>query len=116
MHQPQETQIDSPPNPQPRKAEQKIRGNLAATLDPHLRPRRSSAPIGRPKGARNYEWTPEIDRLLAALCAERAPAAKRTVGRAILRGRAATSVPSSDSLRKAVEHRMATLGISTAAK
>jgi hypothetical protein len=116
MHQPQETQVKGPPNPQPPKTRSKTRGNLAATLDPQLRPRRSGGRIGRPKGARNYEWTPEIDRLLAELCAERAPAAKRTVGRAILRARGTTSVPTPDSLRKAVEHRMATLGIPTPAK
>lgn len=115
MHQPQVTQEEGPPNTQ-LKAGSKTRGNLAATLDPLLRPRRSAGPIGRPKGSRNYEWTPEIDRLLAELCAERAPAAKRSVGRAIQQTRASASLPSRDSLRKAVEYRMAKLGISTAEK
>src|SRR5580700_1003769 len=99
MHQPQEIQIKGRPNPQSPKTGSKTRGNLAATLDPQLRPRRSAAPVGRPKGARNYEWTPEIDQLLADLCAERATAAKRTVGRAILHARGTTSVPTPDSLR-----------------
>jgi hypothetical protein len=108
MHQPSETLIKGPLSPHPLKTASKTRGNLAATLDPQLRPRRSAGAIGRPKGARNYEWTPEIDRLLAELCAERAPSAKRTVGRPIVGARGVTSVPTPDSLRKAVEHRMAT--------
>ena len=81
MHQPPETQTKGRTNPPQPKTGSKTRGNLAATLDPQLRPRRLASPIGRPKGARNYEWTPEIDRLLAQLCAERAPAAKRTVAK-----------------------------------
>lgn len=40
----------------------KQRGNLAATLDPLLEPRHSAGQPGRPKGASNYEWTPETDR------------------------------------------------------
>ena len=111
MQQPQVTHGEISP-----KTGSKTRGNLAATLDPLLRPRRSAGPIGRPKGARNYEWTPEIDRLLAELCAERAPAAKRSVGRAIQQTRASASLPSQDSLRKAVEYRMAKLGISATGK
>lgn len=91
-----------------------MRGNLAATLDPQLQPRRSTRQVGRPKGAPNYEWTPEVDRLLAELCANGAPGVKRTVGRTILQARGATSVPTPDSLRKAVERRMAKLGISAA--
>jgi len=94
------------------KSENKARGNLAATLDPLLRPRRPAGRLGRPKGARNYEWTPETDQLLLEMCKKQVPAAKRTVARAIQRARPAATAPSPDSLRKAVEHRMAKLGIS----
>src|ERR1035438_460022 len=70
---------DSQPNHAPKK-----RGNLAATLDPLLQPRRSAGQPGRPKGVSNYEWTPETDRLLADLCAKRGAAtAKRIMGRKI---------------------------------
>jgi hypothetical protein len=115
MHPPQEPQASSQPSPEPSKAGSKTRGNLAATLDPQLRPRRSAGQIGRPKGSRNFDWTLEIDRLLTELCAEQSPAAKRIVGKALVQARKGASVPSADSIRKAVERRMATLGISTAA-
>lgn len=115
MHPPQESQARSQLTPGPSKAGSKTRGNLAATLDPQLRPRRSAGQIGRPKGSRNFDWTPEIDRLLTELCADQSPAAKRIVGKALVQARSGASVPSADSLRKAVERRMATLGISTAA-
>jgi len=98
------------------KSENKARGNLAATLDPLLRPRRPAGRLGRPKGARNYEWTPETDQLLLEMCKKQVPAAKRTVARAIQRARPAATAPSPDSLRKAVEHRMAKLGISPGEK
>jgi len=111
MHPPQESQAGSQES---LKSRSKTRGNLAATLDPQLRPRRSPGQIGRPKGSPNFEWTPEIDRLLVELCAERSAAAKRVVGKALLQARRATSVPSADSIRKAVERRIATLGIATA--
>jgi hypothetical protein len=95
----------------------KKRGNLAATLDPLLKPRRGAGRPGRPKGASNYEWTPEADRLLAELCATRGAAkAKRIVGRKIQEGRPTEPGPNPDSLRKAVEYRMAKLGISAAEK
>jgi len=110
MHPPQESQAGSQES---LKSRSKTRGNLAATLDPQLRPRRSPGQIGRPKGSPNFEWTPEIDRLLVELCAERSAAAKRVVGKALLQARRATSVPSADSIRKAVERRIATLGIVT---
>ena len=99
---------DNQPNHVPKK-----RGNLAATLDPLLEPRRSAGQPGRPRGAPNYEWTPETDSLLAVLCEKRGAArAKRIIGRKILEGRPADSAPSTDSVRKAVEYRMAKLGIS----
>jgi len=99
------------------KHETKKRGNLAATLDPQLNPRRPAGRPGRPKGAVNYEWTPETDKLLVELCATRGvAAAKRTIGRKILEGRSAQAEPRPDSVRKAVENRMAKLGLSTGQK
>jgi hypothetical protein len=95
----------------------KKRGNLAATLDPLLKPRRGAKRLGRPNGSSNYEWTPEADKLLADLCAKRGAAkAKRIIGRKILELRPAASTPSPDSVRKTVEYRMAKLGISGAEK
>ena len=115
MHPPQETQASSQPNLKAPIAGSKTRGNLAATLDPQLRPRRLPGQIGRPKGSRNFDWTPETDRLLAELCAQGSSTAKRIVGKALVQARkvaSISSVPSGDSVRKAVERRMAILGIS----
>jgi hypothetical protein len=90
----------------------KKRGNLAATLDPLLEPRLPAGRPGRPKGSGNYEWTPEADRLLMDLCAKWGAAkAKRIMGRKIQECRPAEAAPKPDSVRKAVEHRMAKLGI-----
>ena len=113
MHPPQETEIEGAPKRQPLKTASKTRGNLAATLDPQLQPRRSAGRVGRPGGAQNYEWTPETDRMLADQCGKGLPTAKRTVARAIQRARSAASAATPDSLRKAVEYRMKKLGIST---
>ena len=94
--------------------EPKKRGNLAATLDPLLQPRLAAGQPGRPKGASNYEWTPETDSLLVELCAKWGAAkAKRIIGRRIQDCRSTEAVPRPDSVRKAVEHRMAKLGIAT---
>jgi len=66
------------------------------------------------QGVRNYEWTPETDTLLADLCAKRGAAtAKRIMGRKIQEGRLTKSAPRPDSVRKAVEYRMAKLEIPT---
>jgi hypothetical protein len=93
---------------------QKKRGSLAATLDPLLDPRLSPGRAGRPKGVGNYEWTPEIDNLLRELCATRGPAkAKYVIGKKIQESRPDGIEPRPDSVRKAVEYRMAKLGIST---
>jgi hypothetical protein len=90
----------------------KRRGNLAATLDPLLQPRVATGRPGRPKGTPNYEWTPEIDRLLTELCAKSGAAkAKRLVGRKLLENRPPDSKPRWDSVRKAVEHRIGRLGL-----
>ena len=95
----------------------KKRGNLAATLDPLLQPRLPAGQPGRPKGASNYEWTPETDSLLVELCAKWGAAkAKRIMGRRIQDFRPTEAVPRPDSVRKAVEHRMAKLGIATGQK
>jgi hypothetical protein len=105
---PNSTANGSPPDHAPKK-----RGNLAMTLDPLLEPRLSSGQPGRPKGSRNYEWNPEADKLLVELCAKWGAAkAKRIMGQRIQGCRSADAVPRPDSVRKAVEHRMAKLGIS----
>jgi hypothetical protein len=97
--------------------EPKKRGNLAATLDPLLQPRLAAGQPGRPKGASNYEWTPETDNLLVELCAKWGAAkAKRIIGRRIQDCRSTEAAPRPDSVRKAVEHRMAKLGIATGQK
>jgi hypothetical protein len=98
---------DSTSNHAPKK-----RGNLAATLDQDLEPRLSPGQPGRRKGTSNYEWTPETDKLLTELCAKCGVAkAKRLVGRRIQEERPTAAAPRPDSVRKAVERRMAKLGI-----
>jgi hypothetical protein len=90
----------------------KKRGDLAATLDRDLEPRRSPGQSGRPKGTGNYEWSPETDKLLIELSAKCGAAkAKRIIGRRIQEDRPTEAVPRPDSVRKAVELRMAKLGI-----
>ena len=92
----------------------KKRGNLGATLDPLLEPRLAVGHPGRPKGARNYIWTPEADKLLAETCSKWGPAkAKRIVGLKIQESRQVETQPRSDSVRKAVERRIAQLGLVT---
>ena len=64
-------------------------------------------------GVSRYEWTPETDKLLVDLCAKRGAAtAKRIIGRKIQEGRETATAPNKDSIRKAVEYRMAKMGIS----
>jgi hypothetical protein len=95
----------------------KKRGNLAATLDQVLEPRRPPGKPGRPKGTSNYEWTPETDRVLAELCARSGTTkAIRLVGRRIQEARPTGAAPRPDSVRKAVERRMAKLGINAGQK
>jgi hypothetical protein len=108
--------LNTRPSRQAPRSGTKIRGNLAVTLDPLLRPRRSAGAIGRPKGARNYEWTPELDQMLVDMSKKRGPAAKRTVARALQHTRPTAVSPTPDSLRKAMEYRMAKLGISSGEK
>ena len=98
---------DSTSNHPPKK-----RGNLSATLDQELEARLPPGQPGRPKGTTNYEWTPETDKLLVELCARSGTTkAKRLVGRRIQEDRPAGAAPRPDSVRKAVERRMAKLGI-----
>jgi len=95
----------------------KKRGNLAVTLDPLLEPRLATGKPGRPKGVRNYEWTPESDKLLMELCAKWSAAkAKRLMGLRIQESRSAEAAPRPDSVRKVVERRIARLGISAGQK
>jgi len=102
MHVQEGTQVerssadDSQPNHAPKK-----RGNLAATLDPLLEPRRSAGQPGRPKGVRNTNGLPETDKFLADLCAKRGAAtAKRIMGRRIQEGRPTKAAPRPDSVRQ----------------
>ena len=95
----------------------KKRGSLATTLDQQLEPRLPPGKPGRPKGASNYEWTPETDRLLFELCSRSGiTKAKRLVGRRIQEERPGGTAPRPDSVRKAVERRMVKLGISAGQK
>jgi hypothetical protein len=95
----------------------KKRGNLAATLDPLLEPRAPAGRSGRPKGTSNYEWTPEIDKLLIESCAKWGSAkAKRVVGLKLQESRGVGAKPKWDAVRKAVEYRIGRLGLSTERK
>ena len=95
----------------------KKRGSLATTLDQQLEPRLPPGKPGRPRGASNYEWTPETDRLLLELCARSSiTKAKRLVGRRIQEERPGGTTPRPDSVRKAVERRMVKLGIAVGRK
>jgi excisionase family DNA binding protein len=94
----------------------KPRGNLAETLDRTLEPRLAPFRRGRPNGTSNYEWTPEIDTVLAELCTKFGPAkAKSVVGKQVLEMRRSHGkrAPRPDGLRKAIERRLAELGLPT---
>jgi excisionase family DNA binding protein len=94
----------------------KPRGNLAETLDRTLEPRVTACRRGRPNGVPNYEWTPEIDTLLTELCSKFGPAkAKTVVGKQVVEMRRGPGkrTPRPDGLRKAIEHRLAELGLPT---
>jgi len=94
----------------------KPRGNLAETLDRTLEPRLAPCRRGRPNGASNYEWTPEIDTVLAELCTKFGPAkAKTVVGKQVveMRRKPGKRAPRPDGLRKAIERRLAELGLPT---
>ena len=119
MLDPKTSQIsrDEGPNHGTSSRASKKRGSLATTLDQQLEPRLAPGKAGRPKGASNYEWTPETDRLLLELCARSSVTkAKRLVGRRIQELRPTGTAPRPDSVRKAVERRMVKLGIAVGQK
>ena len=94
--------------------QRKKKGSLATNLDPLLTPRLGSGQSGRPKGSTNYEWTSEADRMLVDLCSKWGPTkAKHVMQRKLLELGIAHDGARPDTLRKAVEHRMARLGLPT---
>ena len=89
-------------------------GSLARTLDATLQPHVPPGKPGRPKGARNYDWTPEMDNQLASLWQKYGPAkAKAVMGKRLLECCRRDRMPKQDSIRNAVERRMVSLGLST---
>lgn len=99
---------------------QKLRkkgGNLSQTLDRTLEPRIPQGKPGRPKGIRNYEWTPEMDKLLAELWQKYDPAkAKAVMRKRLLEFCPRDPMPRKDSVRSAVERRARILGLTTGTK
>jgi hypothetical protein len=95
----------------------KKKGDLKGTLDGTLEARLPPGKSGRPEGARNYEWTPETDRILEDLCDRLGPStAKRIMQKKLLDGRGCDPgefKPRPDSVRTAVERRMQRLGLPT---
>lgn len=92
----------------------KKNGSLAKTLDATLQPHVPPGKPGRPKGARNYAWTPEMDNQLAGLWQKYGPAkAKAVMGKRLLECCPRDTMPKQDSVRNAVERRMVSLGLST---
>jgi len=92
------------------------RGDLNETLNRTLEPRLPPGRPGRPKGSRNYEWTPEIDRILEEACTKFGPGVAKSVARKKLldiRDGQNRFKPRPDSVRNAVERRMVRLGLRT---
>jgi hypothetical protein len=90
----------------------KPRGDLAATLDPQLTPRRPPGHPGRPVGAGNYRWTPEDDRHLIELCERLGTSKAKVVMAGEIRNKRTHDLPSSfEAVRKVVERRMTRLEI-----
>ena len=93
------------------------KGNLKATLDRMLEPRVPPGRPGRPKGCGNYQWTPEMDESLKDLCARLGPStAKRVMQKRLIEMRASKPGdynPKPDSVRNAVERRMAFIRLQT---
>lgn len=92
---------------------EKTRGNLHETLDPLLHPRKPQKQPGRSKCAKNYQWSPAADAILIEVATQWEPSkAKAAIYRrlAVFHGAAARTRP--DAYRKAVEHRLAKLGLS----
>lgn len=89
-------------------------GSLARTLDATLQPHVPPGKPGRPKGARNYDWTPEMDNQLAGLWQKYGPAkAKAVMGKRLLEFCPRDRMPKQDTVRNAVERRLVALGLST---
>jgi hypothetical protein len=98
-------------------------GRLAETLDRILEPRVAPGKPGRPKGAPNYQWTPEMDKVLIEFRTRydlggTAPAGWLAKAKNVMAGRlvelcSCESRPRKDSLRGAVERRLAFLGLSS---
>ena len=98
-------------------------GRLAETLDQILEPRVAPGTPGRPAGAGNYEWTPEMDKALRELLGRydragpvpggRLAKAKRVMAQRLMELFPRESTPRKESLRRAVERHMVLLGLST---
>src|SRR5690606_37788154 len=92
------------------------RGDLSETLNRTLEPRVSPGRPGRPKGSRNYDWTPEMDRILDEAYTKFGPGRAKTVMQKKLldmRDGQNGFKPRPDTLRNSVERRMALLGLPT---
>ena len=92
---------------------------LAETLDRTLEPRVAPGNPGRPKGAGNYEWTPEMDKVLTELWTKFRTASgglfakvENVMAKRLMELFPHESNPRKDSLRRAVRRRMAFLGLS----
>ena len=94
--------------------QRKKKGSLAVELDPYLVPRLAPGQPGRPKGSANYEWSPEADNTLIDLCKRLGPTrAKPIMQRKLLELGIADPEARPDTIRKAVEYRMAKLNLPT---
>ena len=95
---------------------------LTETLDQILEPRVAPGKPGRTKGAPNYQWTPEIDKVLIELCTTYQRVSdlpggwfakvKNVMADRLIKLCPHESKPRKDSLRRAVRRRMAYLGLS----
>ena len=93
---------------------------LTETLDRILKPRVAPAKPGRPKGTPNYQWTPEMDKVLTELWKKFRTASgglfakvENVMAKRLMELCPHESKPRKDSLRRAVRRRMTFLGLST---